>query len=233
MRQPRLCVHTRSHSLAAVLRRMGGYRCTLLRQGRRQRRWLGRCWWLTLALPRRRTKCARRARTTLCAGYSTICIRALTYSSPRCAVWDAAVALCCGRKGVGCGGWGAAGGIPWRRQDEGRGAHAAPAHNLLSCVGCTPSVCMRALTARRRAAQSWKRLPLHFAAAGKASEVVVTALLAAYPGAAKDKVRLPSPRPHNVPSELGRTAYVHTRSHSLAAALHRVGGCFRCTLLRQ
>ena len=106
-------------------------------------------------------------------------------------------------------------------------------HNLLSCVGCTPSVCMRALTARRRAAQSWKRLPLHFAAAGKASEVVLTALLAAYPGAAKDKVRLPSPRPHNVPSELGRTAYVHTRSHSLAAALHRVGGCFRCTLLRQ
>ena len=151
VRQPRLCVHTRSHSLAAVLRRMGGYRCTLLRQGRRQRRWLGRCWWLTLALPRRRTKCARRARTTLCAGYSTICIRALTYSSPRCAVWDAAVALCCGRKGVGCGGWGAAGGIPWRRQDEGRGAHAAPAQPselrwmhplcLHACSHCSPPCC--------------------------------------------------------------------------------------------
>ena len=133
--------------------------------------------------------CDHRARTT----YPLSCVArlarvlALTRLPPRCAElgnssdrlpWEAAAALCCGREGVRGGGGGAAGGSPWRCQKEGRSAHAAPAQPLVYAYALS--------LARRRAAQGGN-LPLHFAAAGGASEAVVKRLLAAYPDAAKKK----------------------------------------------
>ena len=69
------------------------------------------------------------------------------------------------------------------------------AHNSLRCVAPLMCVYARSL-ARRRAAQDG-RLPLHHAARQKASEAVVATLLAAHPGAAKEKDKVLSPRPHN------------------------------------
>ena len=71
------------------------------------------------------------------------------------------------------------------------------------------------------------RLPLHEAAATRASEAVVRVLLAAHPGASKEKdnVRLRNPP---------RYACVCVRAcnHSPSAVLHRMGSC-RCTWPRE
>ena len=94
-----------------------------------------------------------------------------------------AAALSPVRGGVGRCGVGAAGGLPGRCNGAER------------CVLATPVVAspLCALPfARRRAAQG-DVLPLHVAAGFGASEAVVEALLAAYPGAIKEEnsVRLP------------------------------------------
>ena len=102
----------------------------MLREGRRQRRWWWCCWRLTLVLPRRRTGCARNARTTYPELRCTACVHTRSHSlAARCAAWEAAAALCCGRKGFRGSGWGAAGGSPGRCQGEGQGAFTASAQS--------------------------------------------------------------------------------------------------------
>ena len=76
--------------------------------------------------------------------------------------------------------------------------------------------------ARLSAAQDGS-LPLHVAAANQASEAVVVELLKAHAGAAAEKDEVCPPRSHLC--ALRSIACVHTRTHLLASALRRRGGC--------
>ena len=60
---------------------------------------------------------------------------------------------------------------------------------------CSTAACVH-MRARLRAAQDGWRLPLHVAAEYQASEAVVAALLAAHPGAAKEKAKVRPPFLH-------------------------------------
>jgi len=205
---PFLFACARTHLLAAALRRMGGYHCTMRCRTTRRTPWCLRCWRLIRRASRRRTA------TAGCRSIMQRDIWRLRRWFGRC--WWLTRAP--PRKRTGCA-------------RHARTTLCAALHRLRAYL---------LSLARLHAAQDGLR-PLHFAAAGKASVAVVKALLAEHPGAAKEKDGVRPPRPHNVPSELRCTACAHTCSHSLAAALCRVGkqlrqatvgGC-RCTLLRE
>ena len=144
---PRLCtasVHTRSHSLAT---RCPGWEATAAlccgRGGVRGGGWQaagGSPWRCQEEGPSAPTAHAQPSVGWIAQPY--IRKRALTFSPPCCAVWDAAAALCCGRKGFRGGGQEAAEGSPWRCQDDGQGAHAG--HNRLCMQTCSyllPAAC--------------------------------------------------------------------------------------------
>ena len=132
---------------------VGGYRCIMLRERRRQRRWCRNCWRLTPALLRRRPRCAS----------------PLSWFAPR-------------------------------------------SHSLSAAL-----------------AAQLGRLPLHFAAAGKASEMVVKLLLEdpAHPGAAKGANEKDGVRPPD------RARVRPCVSRAVTARLHlRRMGTSRCTMLK-
>jgi hypothetical protein len=73
-------------------------------------------------------------------------------------------------------------------------------HNPLRCVA--------PLSLRSSHAAQRGRLPLHYAAAGKASKAVVGKLLDAYPGAAKEKDGVRRPRPQRPLRCVAALAYI-------------------------
>jgi hypothetical protein len=149
---------------------------------------------LTLALPRRRTGCARRPRTGFCAALQ----RLRTYVLSRAV---AALSRMGGCRSIML--------RDRRRRRRWLGSCFLLTLALpMSKTGCSHDACtalcaalqrLRAYAlslARGRAVQDGLQ-PLHHAAGQKASEAVVRKLQVAYPAAAKEKDGVRPPRPHS------------------------------------